>query len=100
MVPPNDEEGAEGPVLRTADLTPQFEADVAYWNRIDPKIAARLSRIVDEVLRSPSTGIGKPELLRGNWQGCWSRRLTEEHRILYRVRKTTVEFISARFHYE
>lgn len=100
MVPPNNESGAEDLVPRTADLTPEFEADVAYWHRADPKIAARLRRIVDEVLRSPTTGIGKPELLRGNWRGCWSRRLTKEHRVLYRVRDTTVEFISARFHYE
>ena len=99
MVPPNEEKGAGQPARRTPALHPRFEADVTYWHHTDPKLAQRLRRIVDAVLEDPFTGIAKPELLRGDHSGLWSRRLTREHRIIYRVTEREVEFLSARAHY-
>ena len=91
--------GSQDPVRYTPVLDLQFARDLAYWEATDPRIAARVMRIVQETLASPSEGIGKPEPLRENLSGYWSRRLTREHRILYRVHGTTVDFLSARGHY-
>ena len=99
MVPPNESDEGDEPKPRTRVLHPQFEADVAYWRRTDPKLAKRLRRIIDNVLADPFDGIAKPEPLRGDLAGYWSRRLTQEHRIVYRVTEKTVEFFTARSHY-
>lgn len=99
MAPPNEEKGAGQPARRTPALHPKFQADAAYWRETDPKLAKRLRRIVDAVLENPFTGMAKPELLRGNHAGLWSRRLTQEHRVVYRVTEKHVEFLSARSHY-
>lgn len=78
---------------------PKFLTDVEYWNRTAPATATRLLRIVDEALRTPFTGIGKPEPLRHDLQGRWARRLTKSDRVIYRVSRSSVEFFSARDHY-
>ncbi len=67
--------------------------------RTDRKTAARLLRIVRATLRTPSEGIGKPEPLRGRLAGLWSRRLTQEHRVVYEVADDAVHFLQARYHY-
>jgi len=66
---------------------------------MNPSLAERLNRLVKETLVSPRTGIGKPEALKNNLQGVWSRRLTNEHRLLYRVYEPFIVFVSARDHY-
>ena len=99
MKPPSESGGEQQPILREAVLEEQFKSDVQYWKRTDPKLAKRLARIATEILASPYTGIAKPEPLREDLQGYWSRRLTREHRIVYRVTDTSVIFASARFHY-
>ena len=73
----------------------EFREDLLFWVETDPGTAARLLRIVEETLRNPSTGLGKPEPLKHN-PGFWSRRLTGEHRIVYRV---APDLVQARFHY-
>jgi toxin YoeB len=75
-----------------------FREDLAYWVATDVKIAQRLLRIVEETLRNPYEGIGKPEPLK-QAAGLWSRRLTDEDRIAYRVTAEHVDFLQARFHY-
>jgi toxin YoeB len=80
-------------------LSTRFKEDLAYWQATDPKLAKRLMRIVEETVRSPFTGLGKPEALRGDLSGYWSRRLTQEHRVVYLVTDTTVEFARAYGHY-
>jgi len=75
-----------------------FRDDLAYWVATDVRIAQRLLRIVDETLRNPFSGIGKPEPLK-QAAGLWSRRLTEEDRVAYRVTPEYVDFLQARFHY-
>lgn len=73
--------------------------DLEYWVRTDRKIALRLLRIVRDTLRDPFSGIGKPEPLKGPFSGHWSRRLTQEHRVVYEVAGRTVRFLQARYHY-
>jgi toxin YoeB len=59
--------------------------DYRWFRESDPRIAARIDRLLDEIKRRPFTGIGKPEPLRGSLTGWWSRRITGEHRLVYRV---------------
>jgi toxin YoeB len=74
-----------------------------YWQR-EPEALARLNGLIRECLRTPFTGIGKPEPLRGDFQGWWSRRITIEHRLVYRVSgkspDQTLEILQCRFHYD
>jgi toxin YoeB len=65
----------------------------------DRKIALRTLDLVEAILRDPFTGIGKPEPLKYLASGTWSRRLTQEHRIVYLVRSDRVDFLQARYHY-
>lgn len=70
------------------------------WSRIDAKIHRKIIRLLDEIRRTPFEGSGKPEPLRGNLQGCWSRRITDEHRLVYQVTETEVIVLSCKYHYE
>lgn len=74
--------------------------DLEHWIETDRRVALRLLNLMNECLRTPSTGTGKPEPLKGNWTGWWSRRLTDQDRIVYRVSDEFVEFAQARFHYD
>lgn len=67
--------------------------------RTDRKTALRILALVEAVLREPDRGIGKPEPLKFHLQGCWSRRVTQEHRLVYLVRGDRVDFLQARYHY-
>lgn len=67
---------------------------------MDRKTALRVLDLMAAILRDPFSGIGKPEPLRYEFAGCWSRRVTEEHRLVYRVFTDRVEFVQARYHYE
>lgn len=78
---------------------PEFREDLEYWIKTDRKTALRAFRIVEEILRNPFQGIGKPEPLRYLAPGTWSRRLTQEHRIVYLVQKDRIDFLQARYHY-
>lgn len=77
----------------------QFREDLRSWIGNDPRVAERLMRIVEETLRDPFTGLGKPEPLKHALAGAWSRRLTGEHRVVYRVTDEAVDFLQARYHY-
>jgi toxin-antitoxin system, toxin component, Txe/YoeB family len=77
----------------------EFREDLKYWVETDRKIALRALEIVDAVLRNPFTGIGKPDPLKFISPGTWSRRLTQEHRIVYLVSKGRIDFLQARYHY-
>jgi toxin YoeB len=74
--------------------------DYAFWAETDRKITKRINRLVKEIKREPFTGIGKPEPLKGPLSGWWSRRIDEEHRLVYRVREDVVEIAQARGHYD
>ncbi len=78
---------------------PEFIEDLRWWVESDSKIAPRALAIVEAVLRDPVAGIGKPEPLKYLGPGVWSRRLTQEHRIVYLVSAGRVDFLQARYHY-
>ena len=80
--------------------TSQAERDREHWQKHDRRILARIDRLMEDVLEHPSSGIGKPEPLRYEWSGYWSRRITGEHRLVYRVEGDTVFVAQCRFHYD
>ena len=84
---------------RIAVFHPEFREDLEYWVRTDRKTALRVLSLVEATLREPHRGIGKPEPLRFHFQGCWSRRVTQEHRLVYLARGDRVDFLQARYHY-
>jgi toxin YoeB len=84
---------------REAVLHPEFLEDLRYWVKTDRRIALRALEIVTAVVRDPFSGIGKPEPLKYLAPNTWSRRLTQEHRIVYLVKEQRVEFLQARYHY-
>jgi toxin YoeB len=84
---------------RVAVFHQEFLEDLRFWVDTNRKIALRALDLVDAVLRDAFSGIGKPEPLRHLYRGAWSRRLTEEHRLVYLVRDDRVDFLQARYHY-
>jgi toxin YoeB len=85
---------------RIAVVTGKFSEDLRYLVETDRKAALRILDMMAAVLADPYEGIGKPEPLRLEWAGCWSRRINLEHRLVYRVAADRVEFIQARHHYK
>ena len=77
----------------------EFLEDLRYWVRTDRKVALRALDLVEAILRDPFAGLGKPEPLRYLASGAWSRRLTQEHRVVYLVRDDRVDSLQARYHY-
>ncbi len=77
----------------------EFIEDLRYWVQTDRKMALRVLRIVEDILRDPFKGMGKPEPLKYLAEGAWSRRLTQEHRIVYLVSEGRIDFLQARYHY-
>ena len=88
-----------GKVDREAVYHPEFRQDLRYWVETDRKIALRAFELIEGILRDPFTGIGKPEPLKYVLAGCWARRLTQEHRLVYRVSGQRIDFLQARYHY-
>lgn len=84
---------------REAVFQPEFREDLRYWVETDRKVALRAFDLIEAILRDPFTGIGKPEPLKYLASGAWSRRLTQEHRIVYLVRDERIDFLQARYHY-
>ena len=84
---------------REAVFHPEFREDLRYWVERDRKVALRVLELVEAVLREPFTGIGKPEPLKHLLAGAWSRRLTEEHRLVYLIQGNRIDFLQARYHY-
>lgn len=84
---------------RLAVFQPEFIEDLHYWVETDRKLALRAFDLIDAILRDPFDGIGKPEPLKYLAPGVWSRRLTQEHRIVYLVRDDQIDFLQGRYHY-
>ena len=85
--------------LRESVFQPEFREDLRYWVETDRKMALRALDLVEAIMRDPFSGIGKPEPLKYLASGAWSRRLTQEHRIVYLVRDDRIDFLQARYHY-
>jgi len=77
----------------------EFREDLRAWIETDRRVALRVLDLVEAVLRDPFIGIGKPEPLRYLMAGCWSRRVTQEHRLGYRVAGRQIDFLQAKYHY-
>ncbi len=84
---------------RDCVFQPEFLADLRYWIEADRRTALRIVDLVEAVMRDPFAGVGKPEALRFDLAGCWSRRITQEHRLVYRVSAVRIDFLMARYHY-
>lgn len=82
-----------------AVLDIQFREDLRTWIDTDRRVALRILDLMDAILRDPFSGIGKPEPLKYEFAGCWSRRITQEHRLVYRVSGRRIDFLQARYHY-
>jgi len=80
-------------------FTPHGWQDYQHWVQTDRATLKRINRLIEDVLRDPFTGIGKPEQLRHVLSGAWSRRITEEHRLVYLVDGDDVVVMQARYHY-
>ena len=78
---------------------PRGWEDYLYWQGEDKRMLRKINRLLDEISRTPTSGTGKPETLRENWAGWWSRRLDGEHRIVYKVESDTIIIAQIRFHY-
>lgn len=84
---------------RIAVFHEEFQSDLQWWVKSDRKTALRALNLMEAILRDSFQGIGKPEPLKHLLAGAWSRRLTQEHRIVYLVRKNRIDFLQARYHY-
>lgn len=80
-------------------FAPQAWEDYRYWQNTDRATLKRVNRLIDDMLRDPLTGIGKPEPLKYGISGAWSRRITDEHRLVYVVRGDDLVLLQARYHY-
>jgi len=84
---------------RVAIFQPEFVQDLRFWVKTDRAVALRVLDLVEAVMRDPFEGPGKPEPLKFVLSGCWSRRVTQEHRLVYRVTDANVDFLQTRYHY-
>ncbi|WP_027370352.1 Txe/YoeB family addiction module toxin [Desulfovermiculus halophilus] len=73
--------------------------DLAWFMSRDPKLAKKVVALIQEVKRSPFKGRGKPEPLRHELSGCWSRRINKEHRLVYQVTEDEIRILACRYHY-
>lgn len=85
--------------MRNLEFDSAALADVAWWVQRDRKVALRILRLVQEVQKDPFQGIGKPEPLRHELAGCWSRRIDDEHRLVYQVLADKIRILACRYHY-
>lgn len=80
-------------------FTEHGRADYVHWSETDRRMTKRINRLIEECKRDPFAGIGKPEPLRGDLSGYWSRRIDDEHRPVYRARGDELTVVQSRYHY-
>ena len=73
--------------------------DYLYWQKVDKKVVKRINELIKNCIRTPFEGIGKPEVLKGDLQGYWSRRITSEHRLVYKYENKKLFIAACRYHY-
>ena len=84
---------------RVSVFQTEFREDLRFWVETERKVALRAFDLIEAIMTDPFRGIGKPEPLKYSLAGAWSRRLTQEHRLVYLVRKDRIDFLQARYHY-
>jgi len=87
------------PKERLGVFRSEFREDLAWWVKTDRKVAIKILEIVEAIVRNPFEGIGKPEPLKFLGSGIWSRRITQEHRLVYVVSDAKIDFVQCRYHY-
>lgn len=80
-------------------FTPSAWSDYQWFQQYDRKLLKRINQLTQEILRTPFAGIGKPEPLKGDFSGYWSRRINDEHRVVYSVKSNELIIIACRYHY-
>ncbi len=80
-------------------FSPQAWEDDTFWQRTGPKMVSRINQLLKDIIRSPHSGIGKPEPLKHAFRGYWSRRIDSEHRLVYRTVEGGILIAQVRFHY-
>ncbi|HEY0023169.1 MAG TPA: Txe/YoeB family addiction module toxin [Longimicrobium sp.] len=80
-------------------LREEFRGDLEFWITSQPRIALRIMKLIEDVVRDPFGGIGKPEVLKHDHLKRWSRRITDEHRLVYEITSLGPAFYQARYHY-
>jgi toxin YoeB len=80
-------------------LAPKAADQLVYWQKADPRIEQRIKQLIDESRRTPFSGRGKPEALKHDYSGCWSRRINREHRLVYKVEGDALIVLACRYHY-
>jgi toxin YoeB len=73
--------------------------DLAWWVEKDRSVALRIIRLIREIQKEPFAGVGKPEPLKHDLKGCWSRRIDLEHRLVYQIRDDKIRILACRYHY-
>lgn len=96
MTPPTSNPGTSD---RDAVFQQEFREDLRYWVETDRRTALRILTLIEAIMRDPFDGIGKPEPLEYLGPGVWSRRIAQEHRLVYVVNETRIDFLQARYHY-
>jgi len=84
---------------RSLEFDPAAFEDLAWWVEQDRNKALRIINLINDVQRDPFKGIGKPEPLRHELKGCWSRRIDQEHRLVYQVTEDKIRILACRYHY-
>lgn len=74
--------------------------DYLYWQKTDKKKLKRINELIKDISRQPFDGLGKPEPLKFKYSGFWSRRIDDEHRLIYAVRDDEIVIVKCRFHYD
>lgn len=74
--------------------------DYLYWQQTDKKLLRKINELIKDAKRNPFEGLGKPEALKGNLSGCWSRRIDQEHRLVYKVFDQRLHILMCRYHYD
>lgn len=96
---PKNKQQSQADTQRDAVFQAEFREDLRYWVEKDRRTALRVFALIEAVLRDPFDGIGKPEPLKYLGTGVWSRRITQEHRLVYVVSDERIDCIQARYHY-
>lgn len=85
--------------MRNIIFTPEAWADYQYWFKQDSKTIKKINKLINDTCREPFEGLGKPESLKENYSGFWSRRINEKDRLVYSVTDTEIRIVTCRFHY-
>jgi toxin YoeB len=85
--------------MRKPTFTPEAWDEFLEWSREDVKILRKILELIDDAANTPFTGLGKPEALKHNLKGLWSRRITQEHRLVYEVKDDFIVIVKCKYHY-